>query len=210
MNPESLHKCLSRLLPHLDDMQIALTGGVAIRLHVDEVRSDRIPAFAAEDVDFVAGSVHAIHPTVTGDFLVSHYHLPHPGYAKFLVQLVDPASRLRLDFFPDTQRALSRAPVVDIGGVPIRMLGAEDILNHKIQLLSGAFAGSHVEEKHYADAKRLGARCGREVPTIPASQLVSTVYSQDLEEMCSRCETSRSAAFPLAPKAAIFDVLGYV
>jgi hypothetical protein len=197
-------------MPHVDDTRIALTGGVAIGMHVDGMRGDRTPAVAAEDIDFVAEHVDVVCQTVTSNFLVSHFHLPQPGYPKFLIQLVDPATRLRLDFFPDTLGALCRARLADIAGVPLRMLDAEDILNHKIQLLSGASAGRPVEAKHYADAKRLGAICGRDVPTVPTSQLVGTAYSRDLEETCVRCEMSRSDAFVLAPKRAIFNVLGYV
>ena len=210
MNAEVLHDCLRRLMPHVDDTRIALTGGVAIGIHLDGVHGDRARAVAAEDVDFVAESVDAVRQTATNDFLVSHFHLPQPGYPKFMIQLVDPATRLRLDFFPDTLRALIRAPVVDVAGVPLRLLGADDILAHKLKLLSGASAASPVEEKHYADAQRLGVIRGRDVPTVAASRLAGTAYSRDLDATCSRCQVSRHAGFALAPKRAIFDVLGYV
>jgi hypothetical protein len=210
MNSEVLHNCLSRLTPHVDAARIALTGGVAIGIHLDITCGDRTRAVAAEDVDFVADDVDAVCQTVTGEFLVSHFHLPQPGYPKFLVQLVDPVTRRRLDFFPDALRALRRAPVVDVVGVRLRVLEAHDILDHKIAFLSKASAASPADEKHYADAKRLGAICGRDVPTVAASHLASTAYSQDLEETCLRCHVSRRAGFPLAPKRAIFDVLGYV
>jgi hypothetical protein len=110
MNSQLLHDCLRRLMSHVDPKRIALTGGVAIGIHLGVASVDG--ARAAEDVDFVADDVDAVRPTVTREFLVSHFHLPQSGYAKFLVQLVDPATRLRLDFFPDAGRVLSRASIV--------------------------------------------------------------------------------------------------
>ena len=166
--------------------------------------------FAADDIDFVATDVAAVRQTVTNDFLVSHFHLPQPGYPKFLIQLVDPTSRLRLDFFPDALRALGRAAVIDVAGFPLLVLNAHDILDHKLALLSTASVTSPVEEKHYADAKSLGIVCGRDVPPVSVSQLIATAYSQAIDEQCLRCEASRCGAFPLAPKRAIIDILGYV
>ena len=210
LHSDVLHDCLRRLVPHLDTERVALTGGVAIGLHLGVSPRGRMRRLAAGDVDFVAEDANVVRQTVTTDFLVSHFHLPQPGYPKFLVQLVDPATRLRLDFFPDALRALNRAPVRDVAGIPLRVLRAQDILDHKLTLLAGASAGSPIEEKHYVDALQLGTVCGREVPELPASHRSTTTYSQDIDAACRRCEVSQCAAFPLAPKRAIFDILGYV
>ena len=210
MNSEVLHDCLVRLLPHVDSARIALTGGVAIGLHVANIDGDSTRAAAAEDIDFVAESATAVRPTVTAGFLVSHVHLPQSGHRRFLVQLVDPVTRLRLDFFPDTLEALGRASVVNVVGVPLRVLEASDVFEHKVRLLAAASSAAPVEGKHYRDAMRLAAHFGHEVSPLPRSQRVSTVYSQDLDDTCARCHDSRSAAFPIAPKRAIFEVLGYV
>lgn len=210
MNATVLHDCLRRLVPHVDTYRIALTGGVAVGLHLDATPDDRTRTFAAEDIDFVADDIQAVRQTVTNEFLVSHFHLPHPGYPKFLVQLVDPITSLRLDFFPDALRALRRAPVVDVIDVPLRVLRASDILDHKLALLSGASVENPIDEKHYADARRLGAVCGREVPSLAASHLAGSSYSHDVDETCLRCQISQDRGFPLASKRAILDILGYV
>jgi hypothetical protein len=194
----------------VDTTRVALTGGVAIELHTDTAHGGQPRVVAAEDIDFVAADVAAIRRTITSEFLVSHFHLPQPGYPKFLIQLADPATRLRLDVFPDTLRALSRACVFDVDGTPFRVLDVRDILDHKIGLLSKSSPASLVEEKHYLDAMRLGAVCGRDVPAIEASHLTRTVYSQDIDETCGRCQVSRTGDFPLAPKAVIHNILGYV
>lgn len=210
MNSRLLHDSLRRLVPHVDIARVALTGGVAIGIHIDVMRDGHPRGDAAEDIDFVAEDVDAVRATVANDFLVSHFHLPQPGYAKFLIQLVDPVTRLRLDVFPDALRALARAHLVQVDGISLRMLDVYDLLEHKIALLSKASAANPVDEKHYVDARRLAAICGRLVPPTPAAHLTTVVYSQDINEVCVRCEASRHTGFPLAPKQRIFDVLGYV
>src|SRR5262245_41193360 len=124
MDSQLLRDCLRRLLPHVDATRIALTGGVAIAMHVDTPDDGQARGFAAQ--------------------------------------------------------------------------------------LSKASAETPVDEKHYMDATRLGAICGRDVPTLATSYLAKTLYSQDIHERCLRCEVSRDDAFPLATKRAIMDILGYV
>src|ERR671912_190028 len=136
MDSVVLHDCLRRLIPHVDVARIALTGGVAIGIHLDGTGDGQARSGTAEDIDFVAAEVDAVCHTITSDFLVSHFHRPQASYPKFLIQLVDPVTRLRLDFFSDTTLALSRAPLLDVAGIPLRVLGARDILDHKMRLLS--------------------------------------------------------------------------
>ena len=209
MSSAALHACFRRLLPHLDAERIALTGSIAIGLHLDR-SPHRRARLAANDVDFVADDADAVRSSVTTDFLVSHYHLPQDAYRKFLIQLVDPISRIRVDFFPDALGALSRAQVTDVAGVPLRVLEAQDLLAHKLALLLGASATNPIDEKHCLDAQQLGAMVGRDVPPLPPSDLGRTTYSQDTDARCRRCEVSHCANFPLAPKTAILAILGYV
>ena len=84
------------------------------------------------------------------------------------------------------------------------MVTAADLLAHKLQLFA-----KPVDEKHWRDAVALAALCGAPPPPRAAA-LAPDVYSQDLALVCDRCERSRSPDFPLAPKRAIFDLLGYV
>jgi hypothetical protein len=210
VSPARLHAALSRLLPHLDPARIALTGGVAAGLHLGAAGGERAAGIPADDVDLVASGVDAVRRTAAAHFLVSHHHLPHPGYAKFLVQLVDPAARLRIDIFPDSLGAIPRASVMDVAGVPLRVLRPEDVLAHKLATLAKASAADPVDPKHLEDARRLGAICGREVPHIETSHLGAAEYTRDVDAICPRCEASRSDAFPLAPKQEILDILGYV
>lgn len=210
VSPERLRAALARLVPHLDRGRIALAGGVAAGVHLGARCGERAPGIEARDVDLVAAGVDAVRPTVTDHFLVSHFHLPHPGYPKFLVQLADPVSRLRIDLFPDALDAVRRAEVIDVAGTPIRVLRANDILEHKLATLAKASAAGPVDPKHLDDARRLAAVRGRAVPPVAGSHLRVAEYTRDADTVCARCETSRCEAFPLAPKREILDVLGYV
>lgn len=206
---ERIHSCLSRLVPHLERTRVALTGGIAVDLHARASGRRRL-AGPHGDVDLVAEAADAVSPTVTGDFLVSHYHLPQPGYPKFLVQLVDPCSRLRVDVFPDSLGALARARQHSVAGVSIRVLDPYGILDHKLATLARASQDHPVDAKHHRDALLLGELCGRPVPPTPAAYLRPDAYSQDVEAVCARCDASRSDRFPLAPRRQIHDILGYV
>ena len=207
----SVQTCLARLTAHLDHRRVALTGGVAIELHL--TTGTHWPTGAKRpigDVDFVAEGVDAVAPTVVEEFLVSHFHLPHPGYAKFLVQLVDPMSRLRIDIFPDALGALPRARRHHLTGVPLLVLDPCSILDHKLELLSRASRSAPVEEKHYRDAQRLAALCHRRPPGYPAFGFAPAAHSHDLTAICPRCAASVDPRFPLAPKRRIHDFLRYV
>lgn len=197
-------------MPHVATARIALTGGMAIGLRLNGDADGPRRGIAAADIDFVAEDVEAVRPSVATDFLISHFHLPQSGYPKFMIQLADPVTRVRIDFFPDSLRAVVRAASVTVGGVQLRVLHIDDLLAHKLALLSKASPTAPIDEKHFQDAERLASLRGRAVGSIPSSHLADTVLSRDLEELCPRCQVSRCDAFPLASKRAVFAALGYV
>jgi hypothetical protein len=105
---ERLSICLHKLVDHVRLNDVAITGGVAIQLGLAETgRAGGRTTIA--DLDLVASSLDAVRPSVSRVFLVSHYHVVQPGVPKFMVQLVDPASRIRVDVFPDLAGSLARA-----------------------------------------------------------------------------------------------------
>ena len=186
---ERLRTCLERFGEHVDGDALALTGRVALGLHA--------PALARlADIDFVAARMDAVRPSATREFLVSHYHVAPD---KPIVQLVDAHTRLRIDVFPDRADAVARA-IVHEGW---HVVTAADLLAHKRTLLA-----KPVDPKHWRDIVALSAICGEPLP--PAPTLAPDIYCTDLAYVCARCERSRSPLFPIAPKRAIFDVLGYV
>jgi hypothetical protein len=206
---ERLHSCLQRLSPHCAPDEVAVAGGVALELGLpDSVLVNRREKIA--DVDLVAQRLASVRPSVARHFPIIHYHVPQAGFAKLLVMVVDPPTRLRVDIFADTSGAIARARPLDCGSAQLRILDLDSVLDHKLTLLAAASQGRFVDGKHHADALCLGQLLGREVPQIAPAHLGKTVYSQDLHARCARCEASADSAFPLAPKADIFALLGYV
>ena len=74
MKRETVHSCLSRLIPHIDTARIALAGGLAIGLHVDRLADAPSRCLAADDIDFVAEDIEAVRPTVARDSLGRRKH----------------------------------------------------------------------------------------------------------------------------------------
>jgi len=205
----SLSACLERLTPHLRMDDVALTGGAAIDLHLVQ-RGRRRSRAAIADLDLIASSIDVVAPRITEVCLVSHYHVAGPDVPKFMVQLVDPEARLRVDIFPDLAGSIARARTMTIGAIAVNVLTPDDILEHKLQTLSRASAARPVDPKHARDAKLLGELLGRPVPDVAPGALVEDVYAGAAEEeSCARCAASRCARFALAPKATIFALLGW-
>jgi hypothetical protein len=204
---QRLSGTLTRFLPHVKRAAIALTGGVAIDLHLTAAGLPRTRNGIA-DLDFVAGNVTAVSPGVVHDFLISHYHLPQPGYPKFMVQVVDPMSRIRIDLFPDLVSSLERARQTVVAGHVIAILDARSIMTHKQLTLAHSSPDHLVDEKHQRDALVLAALLGEQIGLVPPTHLTKETYGMELSA-CPRCEASRRPEFPLASKQAVFDILGY-
>ncbi len=205
---ERLSACLARLLPSVHRDDVAVAGGVAIQIGMAELGLAGGRNKIA-DLDLVASSLGAVSPRVTDAFLVSHYHVVQPGVPKFMMQLVDPETRIRVDVFPDLTGSLSRSRVVRIGEQDVRVLALEDVFDHKLLTLSRASPGKPVDPKHADDAHALGKLLGRAVPAIGNESLVEDVYGGEAEFHCQRCDLSSSAQFPLAPKEQILSLLGW-
>ncbi len=101
MEPDTtrLGACLSRLLRHVDRGRLALTGSVAIEVHLAAAarpsRRERLT-----DVDFIASDLDVIAPSVAMGFLVSHSHVAQVAVPKALVQLVDLTDAAPPGLFP--------------------------------------------------------------------------------------------------------------
>jgi hypothetical protein len=203
-----LSACLARLLPNLRREDVAITAGVAIQVGLAALGRAGTRA-AIADLDLVIGSLDSVASSVAGEFLVSHYHVVQPGVPKFMVQLVDPVTRIRIDLVPDLVGSLARSRVVEIGTHAVRALGLEDILEHKLLMLSKSSAANPVDPKHAADAYTLAALFNRTIPPAAPGSLVKDVYGINEHVPCRRCELSGNARFPLAPKQLICSLLGW-
>ncbi len=199
--------CLDRLMPHVQRERVAITGGVALQLAMSHLDRNVRPDLA--DLDLVAASVDAIAPAVVGPFFVSHYHTIRPGVPKFMVQLVDPVSRLRVDVFPDLVGSLAYSHELSVGTHSVRVLSLERIFEHKVLTLSRASRSASIDPKHFRDATMLGEVLGRPVPDVASEALSPDVYGVEADGSCERCELSRHPDWPLAPKDRICDLLGW-
>ena len=205
---DRLSGCLDRLMPHVRLDSIAIAGGVGMQLGMAE-RGQQGPRDEIADLDFVTASVEAITPRVLEQFLVSHYHVVRPGVPKFMIQLVDPASTIRVDVFPDLVGSLVDARTVAIGKHSVLVLPLERIFEHKVLTLSRASPSAPIDPKHVADARVLGDVLGRPCPRVALEALAPDVYGIEADWSCERCALSRHASWPLAPKGRIFELLGW-
>ena len=205
---ERLTGCLGRLLPHVHGDGVAITGGVAMQLGMAELGRRGLRNGIA-DLDLVAASIEVISPSVVGQFLLSHYHVVRPGVPKFMIQLVDPVSRIRIDIFPDLVRSLMDARTIAIGEHTVHVLPLARILDHKVRALSRASSSSPIDPKHVHDALALGHLLGRQVPAVAPAALACDVFGIEADCFCERCKLSEHPRWPLAPKDRIFELLGW-
>jgi hypothetical protein len=204
--PGRLHDSLARFLVHVDRDHVALTGSAAIRIHLgDDDNYNHVG-----DLDCVASSLAAVAPSVTNDFLVSHFHVPHGAYRKFVVQLVDPVAKVRVDVFPDSLGAIPGATRHRIGSSSMLVLAPADILRHKRHILIKSSREHPVDWKHLRHARALSDVLGERCKALPASHFREEVYVRDPAYVCERCTRSRNVAYPLAEKSRILAILGYV
>ena len=203
-----LSDCLDRLTPHLRLTDLAITGGIGIQVGLAALGQPGAHARVA-DLDIVATSLEAVSQSVVGPCLVSHYHVERPGVPKFMLQLVDSESRIRIDVFPDLVGSIADARATEIGLHRMLVLPLERIFEHKVQTLVRASPAAPIDPKHVRDAVRLGATLSRSVPAVASEALAPNVYGIDADWSCKRCELSRHPAWPLAPKRRIFELLGW-
>jgi hypothetical protein len=200
--------CLDRLTPHLDMRRIALTGGVGMQVGLAALGHQGLRHHVA-DLDVVATSIDAVRASVVDRFLVSHYHVVRPGVPKFMIQLVDPESRIRIDVFPDLAGSIADARTVHIGRHTMPVLTLDRIFEHKIQTLVRASPAAPIDPKHVHDARSLGAVLSRPVPDLAAAAVAPNIYGTDADWSCNRCALSLHPAWPLAPKERIFELLDW-
>src|SRR4029078_8125214 len=91
---DRLSGCIDRLTLHLQLDRVNVAGGVALQLVLAALGRPSARDGVA-DLDLVADSIDAVSASVVSAFLVSHYHVAGPGVQKFMIQLVDPVSRIR-------------------------------------------------------------------------------------------------------------------
>jgi hypothetical protein len=203
-----LSGCLDRLVPHVRPGSVAIAGGVGMQLGMAGLGRQG-PRDEIADLDLVAASIGAITANVVDQFLVSHYHVVGPRVPKFMIQLVDPVSGIRVDVFPDLVGSFLDARMIAIGAHVVQVLPLERIFEHKVLTLSQASQSAPIDPKHLDDARLLGDLLGKPVPHVALEALAPDVYGLEADRSCERCAVSRHPSWPLAPKDQIFELLGW-
>ena len=222
---------LKRLGQHRIE-QLALTGGVAVEMHI--LLAGQAPGRRSlNDFDFIADDFAHIPETLGSEFLFRHVH-PAEIPGRTMMQLVDVDAKLRVDIFRATGASMRRAGQIDLPTGRISMIALEDLIARTARLSLDIASGVPTPGKHAADFMRLSDLIGpadvqsvwgdhrkRDHPTafkdardllhelIPrrSDLLIYPDYSQDIGAACPRCVAS--SVFPLANRRAIFSVLGY-
>jgi hypothetical protein len=210
----------------------ALTGGLAVEMHVQDV--GRAPSIRAlNDLDFITENFESIPTSLAGKFLFRHVH-PFDPPGKIILQLIDADTSLRVDVFRAYGATMSRTVNAELGSIPVRLVSLEDLAARAARLALDLAPGKQVEQKHASDYLRLTPLVDRshvEVAwrdhrrpsdpmtfqetssllrnLIPArSSLLTTAdYSQDTCLTCARCLPS--PPFELADPELVCSLLGY-
>lgn len=121
----------------------AIAGGVAFASRLGLPRPLR-------DVDLVIEDASNIPETLGASFLVSHVHLQaRPG--RMLLQLVDPATALRVDVFGAGPGVIERSRPVPFRDAMEPMVGLADMAGRLAAVLLGLASDEAVPAKHAAD-----------------------------------------------------------
>jgi hypothetical protein len=226
---------LHRLSRH-DISGWALTGGIAIELHIQRFGGEACLR-PLHDVDFVADSFEQI-PASLGDklrdeLLMRHVH-PHDPPGKTMLQGVDPETSVRVDVFRAYGFEMDRVSTIEVAGVALRMVSLRDIVARHARLNWDLMEGKQVAPKYARDFLRLLEFVAvdqmediwqehrkpqspenfaatiqqlRRVIGLRSDLLVGPTYSTDPDEVCPRCR--KTDAFRLADARQIMLHLGY-
>jgi hypothetical protein len=233
-NPEEalrVERTLHKLAVH-DISRLAITGGLAIEIHILQHGGEPLPR-QLHDIDFMAASFDDIPASLGNELLLRHVH-PHDPPGKNMLQGVDQETRVRIDVFRAYGAEMERAVPVTIAGLRLGMVSLEDLVARHARLNWDLVEGHFLAPKYARDFLRMIDRVTTdELQSIWQEHrkpqhlksfretvlrlevaikkhpdlLVSPTYSSDIREVCQRCENAED--FPLSDASQIFAILGY-
>ena len=210
----------------------ALTGGVAIELHILRRGGEPI-ARRLQDLDFVTASFDTIPVTLGNKLLVRHVH-PHDPPGKNILQGVDPETQVRIDVFRAYGLEMDRASVIEVATLAFKMVSLQDLVARHARLNWNLMEGKTIAPKYARDFLRLielvttdeveciwqehrtyqspesfadTAQTLRRLIASRPDLLVPPAYSTNVYEACPRCQVAE--AIPLADPRRILFILGY-
>ena len=220
-------RTLSKLLTH-DISRWALTGGFATEIHLRQAGTE--PTLRSlNDLDFIVCSFDSIPESIGRDFLIRHVHPSDPP-EKTLLQCVDPETEVRIDVFRTYPSVMHRVSPLN---PQLRIISSQD-LAARAGRLTWDLNRESVDPKYVRDFLRLlrivriqdvelvwqqhrngqspetFAYAANEVHNLIESRaqfLVGSIYSSDVDAVCSRCRSLE--AFPLTDARLLLSILGY-
>jgi hypothetical protein len=210
----------------------ALTGGVAIELHILHNGGQPITR-ELHDLDFMTASFDTIPAALGNKLLVRHAH-PHDPPGKNMLQGVDPETEVRIDVFRAYGLEMDRASVIEIAALALQMVSLQDLVARHARLNWNLMEGKPIAPKYARDFLRLielvtideveciwqehrtyqspesFAETVQQLRRVIGSRpdlLVPPTYSTNVYEVCQRCQGAE--AFPLADPRRILSILGY-
>jgi hypothetical protein len=210
----------------------ALTGGVAIELHILRLGGKPIIR-RLNDLDFVAASFDSIPETIGSELLLRHVH-PYDPPGKIMLLGVDPETGVRLDVFRAYGMEMERTFPIEIATLALRTVSLPDLVARHARLNWDLAEGRPVAPKYARDFLRLielvttdeveriwqEHRKGQSPESFAetalqlrrtivsrADLLIPPTYSMDADEGCPRCQGT--GAFPLCDPRQILSILGY-
>lgn len=229
-----VQRTLRDLAAH-DVSQLALTGGLAIELHIHE-RGAAPLIRPLHDLDFIVASFDDIPKSFANGLLLRHVH-PQDPPGKTLLQAVNPESEVRIDVFRAYGAELERTAPVNIAGLTLRIVSLHDLVARHARLNWDLVQGQSIAPKFARNFLRMADLVSpsefQEIQTIwlehrkPQSPqafeeallrireeiakrpdlLVQPTYSTDPNEICERCMNVKE--FPLADPTRILSILSY-
>jgi len=221
-----------RILERHDISRWALTGGLAIEIHLLRLGA-RPSARILDDVDFVTESFDCIPVTLAGDFLFRHIH-PFAMPGKTMMQIVHADRALRVDVFRASGDTMNRTVRLNLADRTIQLVSLADLVARSARLALDLSEGIPVASKHANDFMRMAklvdaaemrlAWQDHRKPQHPATfekasgllhtlisarrdLLITPEYSTNTSEQCARCLPT--PAFSLADPKVVLSVLGY-
>jgi hypothetical protein len=210
----------------------ALTGGVAIELHILRLGGKPIIR-RLNDLDFVAVSFDAIPESIGSELLLRHVHPADPP-SKMMLQGVDPETGVRVDVFRAYGMEMERTSQIECTALPFKTVSLQDLVARHARLSWDVMEGRPVAPKYARDFLRLielvttddieriwqEHRKGQSPESFaePALQLRRTIasrselliapaYSTNVHEVCPRCQAT--GGFRLCDPCQILYILGY-
>ena len=211
----------------------ALTGSLAMELHLAEVGSGR-GLRRLNDIDIVVDRPFSAFPTALAEsFSLRHIH-PNAAKGKMLIQAVDLQESLRIDMFSDFGGQVGRTKTFDLETMSLRAVSLEDLAARACAISMDIVQEKAVPSKHgrdflelldvinFADAEIAWQdhRSSNDPATFTEAALmvrwlidsrpellVVPEYSKDINEVCKKCV--EIDPFRLGSASEILSALGY-